>query len=66
MMLQVFADCGILTPDEVEEVITIEFNPVRMAFAGQAAIETRDILNCGVSPRRVLDIVKRRFLQHGG
>ena len=63
---QVFADLGILTPSEVHEVISIEFNPVRIALAGSAEIETRDILNCGVSPRKVLEFVKRRFLNNGG
>ena len=64
--LQVFAELGILTQAELDDVISIEFNPVRIALAGSAEIETRDILNCGVSPRKVLEIVKERFVARGG
>lgn len=64
--MQVFADLGVLTPTEVDDAISIEFNPVRIALDGSAEIETSNILNCGVSPRKVLDFVKRRFLDHGG
>lgn len=57
---------GLLTPSEVEEVVVSEFNPVRVAFEGVAEIVTRDILNCGVSPRKLLEVLKRRFLDAGG
>lgn len=43
-----------------------EFNPVRMGFKGISEITTRDVLNCGVSPERLLDVVKQRFLDAGG
>ena len=65
-MSQVFVDLGVLTQQEIDEAIAVEFNPVRIALAGSEIIETRDILNCGVSPRVVLQFVKQRFLQMGG
>jgi len=64
--LQAFVEEGLLTPSEVEEVVVSEFNPVRVAFEGVAEIVTRDILNCGVSPRKLLEVLKRRFLDAGG
>ena len=66
VLLQVFVDHGLLTPEELEEVLVSEFNPVRMGFRGITEITTRDVLNCGVSPERLLDIVKQRFLEAGG
>lgn len=66
MPLQAFVDEGILTPAEIEEIIVSSFNPVRVKFEGIAEILTENILNCGVSPRRLLQILKSRFLQSGG
>ena len=65
-MLQVFVDHGLLTPEELEEVLVSEFNPVRMGFRGITEITTRDVLNFGVSPERLLNTVKQRFLEAGG
>ena len=64
--LQVFMDLGLLTEAELEAVLVSEFNPVRMGFRGITEITTRDVLNCGASPERLLDIVKQRFLDAGG
>ena len=64
--MQAFLDEQILTSEEVEEVIISSFNPVRVKFEGIAEIVTEDILNCGVSPKRLLQILKTRFLEAGG
>ena len=64
--MQAFTEEGILTPEEVEEVIISSFNPVRVKFEGIAEIVTEDILNCGISPKRLLEILKRRYIQAGG
>ena len=64
--LQAFVDERILTRAEVDEVIVSSFNPVRVKFEGIAEIVTEDILNCGVSPKRLLEILKTRFLHSGG
>lgn len=57
---------GILESDEVEDVIVSNFNPVRVKFEGIAEIRTEDILNCGVKPKKLLEILKSRFIQSGG
>lgn len=59
-------DHGLLTPEELEEVLVSEFNPVRMGFRGISEITTTNVLNCGVSPERLLEIMKQRFLDAGG
>ena len=64
--MQAFTDEQILTLKEVDEVIISSFNPVRVKFEGIAEIVTEDILNCGVSPKRLLEILKARFLASGG
>lgn len=64
--MQPFVSEGILTAEEVDELIISEFNPVRVAFEGIAEIVTDDILNCGISPKRLVEILKQRFLDSGG
>jgi lycopene cyclase CruP len=41
---------GLLSTDEVDECISIEFNPVRAGFHGSQEVWTRDVLNLGVTP----------------
>lgn len=64
--IQAFVDEGILTSDELEEVISSEFNPVRVGFQGVSEVYTENVLNCGVSPKLMIDKLKARFLQNGG
>lgn len=42
---------GILTSEELESVVRKEFNPVRVQFAGNEPVWTKDVLNLGVSPQ---------------
>ncbi|XRA99395.1 hypothetical protein NFJ02_07g130940 [Pycnococcus provasolii] len=58
---------GILTQEDLEPIISIEFNPVRCAFhdAGESVL-VNDILNLGVSPAELLIRVRRRFESVGG
>jgi lycopene cyclase CruP len=62
----VFLRLGLLIEAELDAVLVSEFNPVRMGFAGRAQITTRDVLNCGASPARLLETLRRRFLDAGG
>ncbi len=51
---------GVLTAEEVEECISNEFNPVRVGFATRPVMRevwTRDVLNLGVSPVRLIEKV---------
>jgi hypothetical protein len=47
--LQELVKAGVITEDEVDQVISIEFNPSRVAFEGGTEIWVTDILNLGVS-----------------
>ncbi|GLJ30830.1 hypothetical protein SUGI_0612280 [Cryptomeria japonica] len=57
---------GILSEDEIDEVIAVTFNPNRCGFMGRSEVWVEDILNLGVSPVKLIDIVKQRFLRLGG
>jgi hypothetical protein len=37
---------GLLTKAELDSVIAMVFNPVRVGFAGAGEVWTRDVLNC--------------------
>ncbi len=45
---------GLLTREEAEECIGIEFNPVRAGFHGGQDVWTRDVLNLGVRPDKAI------------
>ena len=45
---------GVLTREEAEECIGIEFNPVRAGFHGGQDVWTRDVLNLGVRPDKAI------------
>ena len=47
-------ECGLLSEEEVDECIGIEFNPVRAGFAGGKDVWTRDVLNLGIRPDRAI------------
>jgi lycopene cyclase CruP len=64
--LQTFVAMGLLTADQLEAAISSEFNPVRVGFGGGPDIWVRDVLNIGVSPVRLLKLLKQRFLADGG
>ncbi|KAF3332129.1 Lycopene cyclase protein [Carex littledalei] len=57
---------GVLSNDEAEYVIASEFNPNRCGFENKGDIWVQDILNLGVSPAKLLDVVKKRFIALGG
>lgn len=54
-----------MTQEELDSCINIEFNPVRVAFAGQA-VWTRDVLNLGASPARMVDMMRMKLQAAGG
>ncbi|TAD78135.1 MAG: FAD-binding oxidoreductase [Oscillatoriales cyanobacterium] len=64
--LAVLVDRGLLTADELASAIGSEFNPVRIAFAGGPDRWVRDVLNLGVSPARLIAILRAKFLAAGG
>ncbi|CAD5320160.1 unnamed protein product [Arabidopsis thaliana] len=56
----------VLTEDEIEEVIAAKFNPNRCGFENLGDIWVEDILNLGVSPAKLVETVKQRFISLGG
>lgn len=69
--MEALSSAGILTPQEVDEVVAIEFNPVRISFhntstSGSDDVWTQDVLNLGVSPLKLIDKVENKFISSGG
>lgn len=57
---------GVLTEGEAEDIISIEFNPIRCGFRGSPDVWVEDVLNLGVSPVKAIELVRRRFEAAGG
>jgi len=57
---------GVMTAAEVEAAINIEFNPNRVAFHEGAEVWTRDVLNIGVSPVKLVGAARANFEAAGG
>ncbi|MGA1626017.1 MAG: FAD-dependent oxidoreductase [Prochlorothrix sp.] len=64
--LQVLVRLGLLTAAELEGTIATEYNPGRIAFQGGEDIWIRDVLNIGVDPVALLELLKQKFLAEGG
>ncbi|KAJ8500575.1 hypothetical protein OPV22_011127 [Ensete ventricosum] len=59
-------EVGILTKEEIEHIIAVEFNPNRCGFERKGDIWVEDLLNLGVSPANLVETVKRCFISLGG
>jgi len=61
-------DAGALTREDVDACVMIEFNPIRCGFhnSGAKDLVTRDILNTGISPERLVARCRERFEDAGG
>lgn len=57
---------GVISLDEVDDVIGIEFNPVRCGFPGGEDVWLNDVLNVGVRPERLVALARARFEANGG
>ena len=67
---------NILTESEIESVLGIEFNPVRIGFKTdtssnanpneQFEVYTKDVLNLGVRPDKLIALVKQKYIEAGG
>lgn len=64
--LEELTELGLLTVAELEAVISSEFNPVRVGFNGGEDIWVKDVLNIGVSPIKLLETVKQKYLAAHG
>jgi lycopene cyclase CruP len=64
--LAVFCELKLLTESELEKAIATKYNPGRIGFLGGKDIWVKDVLNLGVDPVYLLEILKQNFLQSGG
>jgi len=64
--LEVFLELNLLTEAELENAIATEYNPARVGFLGGKHLWVKDILNIGVDPVFLLEILKLKFLAFGG
>jgi len=65
--LQQLVKTGVLSENDAEECISVEFNPVRVGFhGGSKDIYVRDVLNLGVSPAKLVELARRQFESRGG
>jgi lycopene cyclase CruP len=64
--LQVFVELALLTEAELQQAIATEYNPARIAFLNSPDVWVRDVLNIGVDPVSLLELLKQKFLACGG
>ena len=50
---------GLVSRSDAEECVTSEFNPVRAGFYGGDDVWTRDVLNLGVRPDKIIEKVSQ-------
>ncbi|MBE9214772.1 FAD-binding oxidoreductase [Plectonema cf. radiosum LEGE 06105] len=64
--LQVLLDLNLLTSEELKKSIVTEYNPARVSFTSGTEVWVENVLNIGVYPVYLLEILKQRFLEIGG
>ncbi|KAH7431156.1 hypothetical protein KP509_08G032900 [Ceratopteris richardii] len=57
---------GLLSYEDLQNVVSTEFNPNRCGFKGSLEVWVEDILNLGVSPFKLVEVIKTKFLKMGG
>jgi lycopene cyclase CruP len=64
--MNTFLEMDLLSLQELEDVIVTECNPVRLQFLDGPEVWVRDVLNLGIDPVLLLNLLKSRFLADGG
>ena len=64
--LQSFVELDLLSTSELEQAIATEYNPGRVSFYQGYELWVRDVLNIGIDPVFLLEILKQKFLSAGG
>jgi len=64
--LETFLDLELLTEIELETSIVTEYNPARVGFHQGYELWVKDVLNIGVDPVYLLEVLKQKFLNYGG
>ena len=64
--LEVFLELDLLSEAELEKAIATTYNPARISFFEGPDFWIRDVLNIGIDPVFLLDVLKAKFLVAGG
>ena len=64
--LEVFVELELLTEAELNQAIVTKYNPARVAFQPDREVWVKDVLNIGVDPVYLLEVLKQKFLEAGG
>lgn len=64
--LETLTEAELLSPDQQEQVISSEYPQGRIAFRGGPDYWVTGVLNIGVDPATLLEILKCKFLEQGG
>ncbi|GLT94072.1 hypothetical protein SLE2022_118320 [Rubroshorea leprosula] len=64
--LMELVEVGILDENDIEQATAVAFNPNRCGFQNKGEIWVEGILNLGVSPVKLIEIMKNRFISLGG
>ena len=64
--LQELVELDVLSEAELEIAIATEYNPARIQFGDSDPVWVRDVLNIGVDPVYLLEILKQKFVAAGG
>jgi lycopene cyclase CruP len=64
--LQALVELGLLSAAELEQAIVTEYNPARLSFHKGSELWVENVLNVGVDPVILLELLKAKFLAAGG
>nr|XP_029150494.1 uncharacterized protein LOC112765902 isoform X3 [Arachis hypogaea] len=64
--LMELVEVGVLEEEDIDRATAAKFNPNRCGFERKGDIWIEDILNLGISPVKLIEIVKKRFISLGG
>lgn len=64
--LSCLLELDLIDEQGLEEIIFTEYNPARVSFYQGYELWVKDVLNIGVSPKLLLEKVKKKFLELGG
>ena len=59
-------ELNVLSQAQLEGCISREFNPVQAAFHGSQKVVTKDVLNLGVSPKKLIEHTVENYKKMGG
>ena len=64
--LDALVTAGLLTQEEMVSCVETSWDQSRFGFHGGSELFISGVLNCGISPKRLIAILKQRFLSAGG